>query len=493
MKDRPYSWIYTIVLVLIGISIALTGSVAAQSGEIVVAPDGGGDYESIQNAVDSSSDGDKIKIKPGTYNQQVEVYTKNVEIYAPNGATLANDSSITADAALRLYADVTVSGLTLTDWKYGINAGGSTSDWTADNLTITHSSQGITGYGSSGDWTVEETTIHHASEEGINMQTASGSLTIENTEIVDVGDAIDIEDSTGGLLIKSVKIKNVSDDAFDAANISSDLDFSGLSITNVRADGIYFDGTSSGSASIVDTSIQSVRNGIHAERAPIHVTVTNLTVDETIGDGIDASNATGDWDVSSSMFTNMNDKSIDAIDSRGKWQVHESILTSGGEGALDAWGAKRMINASHNYWGAADGPSETFCGSGGAIGGYNVTMYPYYTDSSLTTLSSATTGGTVQIASSCVIPEDISESNEQGLVLTLSQISADGQSDNITITMPEGVSVENVGKPRAIGTPYEVDVTNSGGPIKLEVDPDEPEATVDFVLRVPVELSSNEG
>ena len=346
-----------------------------------------------------------------------------------------------------------------------------------------------------GDWIIQDTAIHNISGEGIDAykQPESSHATIQNLTIDDTQNVgVNLYKSDGDWTIIDTVVRNSSSNGINAGKSNGDLNINNLTVRDADGDGIDADSTG-GNITVQDTSVQTAYNGIDAENSNGQLIVSNFTVRDTDGDGIDASNATGNGTVHDSEFRNMGDKSIDVIDSEGGWQIHGSILTGGSEGTLDAWGAKQMINASRNYWGAADGPSETFCGSGGAIGGYNVTMYPYYTDSPLTTLSSATTSGTVQITNSCVIPEDISESNEQELVLTLSQVSADGQSDNITITMPDGVSVENVGEPQAIGTPYEVNVTSTGDPIQLEVNPAEPRATVDFVLRVPVELVSNKG
>ena len=648
MNNRSYSWTSTAVLVLVGLSIVLTGSAAAQSADIVVEPDGSEDYTSIQTAIDNANTGDRIRISQGTYSESIDV-RKNVDIVAPNGATISPSSNAVSAVALDRGTESRLVNLSLEGTNsIGLDARSSTGDWTAKNIEITGFRFGVSALGSTGDWVINNSKIENSNSRGIAPETSQGNWTIKSSIIRNIsgigidayridagvikdtvienitqpneydGQGITIDDTSGDWIIENVTVKNTEYDGIDAGdtnathdpiirdtkvidiaeegidiagsksdflitgsvvrdtgpgeynngirvedaqgdwiiqdtiirNISGEgidaytqpesshatiqnltindtqnvgvnlyesdgdwtisdtvvqnsssnginagksngkLDINNLTVRDVDGDGIDAD-SAGGNITVRDTSVQTADNGIDAEKSNGQLIVSNFTVRGTEGDGIDASNATGNGTVHDSEFRNMGDKSIDVIDSEGVWQIHESVLTGGSEGTLDAWGAKRTINASRNYWGAADGPSETFCGSGGAIGGYNVTMYPYYTDSSLTTLSSATTSGTVQIASSCVIPEDISESNEQDLVLTLSQISADGKSDNITITMPEGVSVENVGEPRAIGTPYEVNVTSSGDPIKLQVNPDEPEATVDFVLRVPVELSSS--
>jgi len=522
------------MVVLLGLLMVVTGSVAAQSADSVVASDGTGDYTSIQDAVDDATEGDRIKVEAGSYEQNARV-DKTITLYAPNGANITNTSTSTSGFQISGDSNPTISGFNLIGWRLAISAGASQGSWTVKDTKITGGSCGvcavgtpgnwtvkntvienagtISGYGSSGNWTITNSTIegtdilamrstanpiiknsslHDISGLAIEAENTSGTITVSNTNINEAERGVGFDQgSTGDLIVENTTFEKITDEAVDAENSSGTITVSNTNINGVE-DAVNAE-TSSGNIILRDTNIQTARNGINAEKSESRITIKNLTVNDTEGDGIDASNATGNATVRKSSFTNMGDKSIDVIDSEGSWQIHESILTGGSEGTLDAWGAKRMINASRNYWGAASGPSETFCGSGGAIGGYNVTMYPYYTDSSLTTLPSATTSGTVEITDSCLIPEDIDSSGEQTLTLTVAQMSADGETDEISITMPEDVSVDDVNNPQAVGTPYEVNVTNDGDPVTLEVDPDEPTETVDFVIRVPMELSSSSG
>jgi hypothetical protein len=435
-RSRTLGVVFGVCLAVVCLCLAGTGTVAAQSADIVVATDGSGDYTSIQNAVDNAAPGDRIKVKSGTYAEQINIY-RNILIYSPSGATVTNTSAISAESAFTIYSDATISGLTLTNWKWGINSGGSQSDWSAKGLTITNSYQGITGYDSSGNWTVENTTIRNASQDGIEMQLSSGDPVVRNTEFTDVGDAINGDSLTGNVTIESLDIQNVSDEAIDVENISSQLTISDVVIRNGGDEGINFDTASSGEAQITDTYIRTVRNGIHGEKADIDMMINNLTVEDTIGDGIDASNATGNWIVRSSTFRNMGDKSIDMIDSEGKWQIQESILSGGSEGTVDAWDVKFTVNASYNYWGAANGPS-------GEEAGGNVTVTPYYIDSSLTTLSSEQDTGRedapedpTQRALRITGKSDPSELTQNDVTAVITRFSRGQSVNNIDITQDD--------------------------------------------------------
>lgn len=374
----------TVVLVLIffiGSLGAIAGDTAAQSDVIVVATDESGDYTSIQQAVDRADSGDKIRVQAGTYNQSVSVY-KDVIISAPNGATITNSSQVSAESAFKIYADATVSGFTLTDWKWGINGGGSSSDWTVSDFTIRRSYQGISGYDSSGDWIVEDTTIQNASVDGITVQLASGNPTIRNTSLRTVGDGIDGEGFTGTVVLSSISIRNISDDGIDAENVEGELILENTTIHNAAGGNGLHAPRSSGEATIRDTYIETVQNGIFARQSGITVQSSNLTVVDATQIGIEAVATTGDWTVQNSVFRDMGVKSIDLSDSEGNWEIHDSILTTGSAGTVDAMGAGRTANASFNYWGAPDGPSGQFNGSGGEAGG-NIVVTPYYSNQSV--------------------------------------------------------------------------------------------------------------
>jgi hypothetical protein len=62
--------------------------------------------------------------------------------------------------------------------------------------------------------------------------------------------------------------------------------------------------------------------------------------------------------------------------------------------AINATDAAAEVDASRNYWGAADGPGGDYPGSGSAVVGA-VAANPFYTDASLSTLSTPVSGDTV--------------------------------------------------------------------------------------------------
>jgi hypothetical protein len=139
---------------------------------------------------------------------------------------------------------------------------------------------------------------------------------------------------------------------------------------------------------IRDTYIQTVQNGIFARQSGVSVESSNLTVVDATQTGIEAGSTTGDWTVQNSVFRDVGVSSIDLSGAEGNWEIHDSILTAGSDGTVDAEGASRTANASYNYWGAPDGPSGQFNGSGGEAGG-NIVVTPYYSNQSFATSTSS--------------------------------------------------------------------------------------------------------
>ena len=72
-------------LFILGIVLLLVIAIGEASGEtIIVAQDGNGDYENIQDAIDNADEGDTIRVYEGLYSENV-VVDKTVSL-AGNGS-----------------------------------------------------------------------------------------------------------------------------------------------------------------------------------------------------------------------------------------------------------------------------------------------------------------------------------------------------------------------------------------------------------------------
>jgi surface glycoprotein (TIGR04207 family) len=68
------------------------GGTAAATNTVVVDPGSGGDYSTIQNAVDNASVGDTIAVNAGTYDENVTVDVDDLTLLGPNAGTAGYDS-----------------------------------------------------------------------------------------------------------------------------------------------------------------------------------------------------------------------------------------------------------------------------------------------------------------------------------------------------------------------------------------------------------------
>ena len=257
-----------ILLLVVGVSVILTGGVAADSPDITVTTDSSGDYTSIQNAVDNATAGDHIKVASGTYEQHTEI-DKNITLYAPGDTIIANTSEVAAKydrfgrrSGFQIYGEAspTISGFILTDWRWAISAGGSEGSWTVKDTEISDGRCGVCAAGTPGDWSIKNTTIANAGtvsgyestgdweitdstiiQTDISADKSAGDLTIKNTSFRDISsDGIAIEESTGALTVSDSTIQNVTYGAIEAENTSADVVVSHTSITDSDT-GIDFD------------------------------------------------------------------------------------------------------------------------------------------------------------------------------------------------------------------------------------------------------------
>ena len=88
-------------------------------------------------------------------------------------------------------------------------------------------------------------------------------------------------------------------------------------------------------------------------------------------------------------------------------------------------------------------------------------------------------------------PSTVDSSQTHTLNFTVSEVSADGNSDTIEISMPNNVAIMSVSDAESTDTNYDVTVVNSGDPIELVVNPNSPAETVTMDIEVNIKLSAN--
>ncbi|MEF8819395.1 MAG: right-handed parallel beta-helix repeat-containing protein [Haloferacaceae archaeon] len=402
-------------------------------------------YDSIQNAVDDASEGDTVEVRPGTYAESVTV-AKNVTLVAPSGATIENGSAVSESTAVEIGDPdtpaepntPTVEGFTLAGWQYGVYDTNEAGAWTVRDVTVDATAAGVVATDSSGAWTVENVAITGA-RLAVNALDSSGDWRLDGAHLADVTEGVTAGRSTGDWVARDVTVRNASNAAVDAPRTTGDWRLENGTIRSSTRYGVVAE-EATGAWTVVDSTVRTValfhgvdatnttsawtvRNttvanasgsGVAAVRSDGAWTVANATFVDT-GDGVTADDSTGDWTVRNTLvdtvandgvgaegssgdwaFRNgtvrdVGDDGVDAVASTGAWSVRNTTLTDTGE-AVDASDATIAGNATRNYWGATDGPSGDFSGSGEAAVG-NVSVEPFYTDAGLSTLGTFDDGG----------------------------------------------------------------------------------------------------
>ena len=399
-RSRTLGIVFGVCLAVLCLCLAGTGTVAAQSADIVVATDDSGDYTSIQNAVDNASDGDRIRVNTGTYEQHTEI-RKNITLYSPNGATIANSSAVAsqhskidARSGFQIFdhAAPTISGFTLTDWQWAISAGASDGDWTVKDTEIVGGNCGVCAAGTSGEWTLTNIEITDA-EPAVSGISSSGAWSITNTTIQ--GGKITLDDATGDWTVRNSEVRDSPDDGIDAVSNTGQWTIDNVTIENIDAVGIDAENTnaaqtpvirdttvvgtseegidiadsasdilitrttvrntgpgefknairieaSTGDWTIEHTTIENVSGeGIDAYEQPAssQATLRNLTITDTQNHGVNFYNSSGDWEVIGSEISNSDTKGIEAGDSAGDWHITSTTVEGTNQSLIGASGA----------------------------------------------------------------------------------------------------------------------------------------------------------
>jgi pectinesterase len=399
-----------VVSVVLG-SVAGVGGVAGEQPDssvdvesltastLVVAEDGSGDYESIQAAIEVASPGDTVEVRPGTYDEQL-VIDESITVVAPDGATLNGETLPGEATALTIPsgsgAEPVIEGLIIVDYYDAVSANDTAGEWTLRNVTIRDNrNDGVVANRASGGWSIRNSTLRDNEDEGLEAENTSGPWTIAGTNIVGHGDdGVDIDGSgtTGTWTIRNSTIRESGDDAIDADQVSGTWTIRNTVISSNRNGVQIIAGT--GDWTIVDSVVRNNTGyGVYAGNAEGDWTirrshfrynvVTGVYAAETSGDwtiqnatihdsnvGVFANATTGNWTISHSRIQNATvpkfsltgeGTGIYAPHSTGAWTVRQSNIVSNDRHAINATGSDPQGDATRNWWGSADGPSDGDC------------------------------------------------------------------------------------------------------------------------------------
>lgn len=368
------------------------------SSVITVDDDSQSDYETIQAAVRNAPDNATISVQPGTYREEVEI-GKNVTLIAPDGAVL-NGSTIetsqySSPDAFTIQPGPhapTIDGFTVTEYGTGVSGYKANGSWIVRNSTFVDLQfEAVKGRYTTGDWRVENATIRDLDGDGVDGFYTDGDWHVENTTIVRVDQGITAYSAAGEWSVQDTRIERPDGQGISARQATGNWSVRNLTVSGART-GIEADSTT-GDWLVSQSTLQSSRetnfddDGVRATDATGDWAVRQTTIRNISDSGIAAPETTGEWSVTNTTIRETG-VGIDATQSDGDWQVTQSRIVDSNIG-LDATSMPRAGTATNNWWGATDGPSGDFDGSGTPVYD-NVSVAPYYTDFELTTLSTNT-------------------------------------------------------------------------------------------------------
>lgn len=300
---------------------------------LTVDDDGPADYASIQAAVDHAEDGDIVRVRPGTYREEVYV-DANITLIAPDGATL-NGSAINAgtpvtDNAITIgeTANPVIDGFTITGYAVGVRATGTNADWVLRNATIHPEFIAVNAGGAdtSSDWLVEGVEVRFTGEPetGISATSSTGNWTVRNSTISNADSAIEADSAAGHWRVEGVAVRNVLI-GVDATRTTGDWRIERTSIrTAVYGVGAY---RTTGSWVIDDSTIANTSQGDRYTLTP--------PMPEGVG--------------------------IYAAETTGAWTVRRTTFAANEAGGIVAPAADPRGTASNNRWDDRSRPSDGDC------------------------------------------------------------------------------------------------------------------------------------
>jgi PGF-pre-PGF domain-containing protein len=321
----------------------MVGSAAAAT--IYVDDDGTGNYTTIQAAVNNASSGDQIIVKPGTYNEYIEVDMSELTIISESG----NPDDTIVQATDNLYVfNVLASGVSIK----GFNIRGD------GDSTAVYINYGL------GNCHIENNKISNFIS-GVDVFLFSTGNTIENNEISSCSDGIILSECSSNTLSNN-KISDCKSGVFLGIDSSSNT-LSSNEILNCEH-GVRLLGCTSNS--LEKNLIMENEYGIFIEDESHDNTLTENVVKANKKAGLQVTGLTENAVSNNQIYNNYfsNKKNVDSNKQANVWNTTQSS-------------AKSIIHGPYlggNYWAtpAGDGFSQTHSDADGD----GIAEEPYYVD-----------------------------------------------------------------------------------------------------------------
>jgi len=276
------------------------------------------EFNSIEEAVETASDGDTIHIRETNeaYEPRDVRLEDNITITSEGTPTMQGDGRDDGSAFRITGENAYVHGIHIDNYGDGVRLIGADTSGLVSDVTITNVTTGIESTSSNSDLVVEDTYIETIEESntmttGINMQSNNADWFVSNTSI-------------------------------DADN--------GIDATSTRGDW-----------RVVNTKIRNGSSGIDASQSHGDWTVAQTFIYNQ-STSFDADNTGGDWSIRQSHLERADEYNINADNANGDWVANNVTLVDA-DINLQGDSGQPEQNAQYNYWdyqgdGVANTPPE---------------------------------------------------------------------------------------------------------------------------------------
>ncbi|WP_136602421.1 right-handed parallel beta-helix repeat-containing protein [Salinigranum halophilum] len=423
---RVLAVVFTVVMVVgtVGAFVAVEPTRAVGTTHVVDAS-GAGDYTTIQAALDASSDGDTVEVRPGVYREAVSVET-DVTLVAPNGATL-NGSTVPEPSfgagtvgiavAPSLSSGLTVEGFTVERYTDGITIGASaeesyqndgestiTGGWTIRDVTARNNAEdGIdvgevdgtpwtmtrvaaVGNGDDGievdtnpnpnavGWTIRESNASDNGDHGVYTSSSMGNWRLLDSATNDNGGSgvYTTGEDSAWVIGNHTASGNSDFGIHPIGNFQGDWTIHNATVTDNYGDGIGGGFGSSGDWTVRDSVVAGNDDwGLYVPNNPGDFRIENVTVRDNTAGGIAVTNAEGNWRIDDSRVENNGNTwdgyenfGINAELTLGSWAINNTTITgnvNGGINATKGTDGRPVGDATDNWWGQPGGPIDNQC------------------------------------------------------------------------------------------------------------------------------------
>ena len=312
--------------------------------------DGGEAFTSVQNAVDSATDGDTLYAASGTYEESITL-DANVTLVGKEGAVLSNGTGVSGNSGVNLSgsnsSSARVIGYEMTGFETGIN-GSAGGNWSVQRVTVRNGTTGVAADGTTGNWTVEETTVENVTT-GVQANGSTGNWSVDGGSATDVETGVNASSTGGAWRVDGTNVTNATDEAVDATGASGAFHVGNATVTNATT-GVETR-TAAGDYRVDQVTVTNATTGVDAGDADSQWTVNGSTFDDT-QTGVDAGDADSQWTVNGSTF-NDTQTGVDAGGANDDWTVTDSSFqdtnVTSGSGSSASTGAVNASSTGGNW------------------------------------------------------------------------------------------------------------------------------------------------